>query len=94
MQWPVRAAASGAAGAAGAALQALGDEGVSCGAHVELVLPHAFELLGSCCMHYLLCKSTCWTCCTGWLMFATSWVLHLCSHGWVFICLLIAHVLK
>ena len=44
----VRAAASGAAGAA---LQALGDEGVSRGAHVELVLRHAFELLGSCCMH-------------------------------------------
>ncbi|DBB01023.1 TPA: hypothetical protein ACH3X1_000923 [Trebouxia sp. C0004] len=44
----VRAAASGAAGDA---LQALGDEGVSRGAHVELVLRHAFDLLGSCCMH-------------------------------------------
>ncbi|KAL0033537.1 hypothetical protein WJX79_002523 [Trebouxia sp. C0005] len=44
----VRAAASGAAGAA---LQALGDEGVSYGAHVELVLRHAFDLLGSCCLH-------------------------------------------
>lgn len=44
----MRAAASGAAGAA---LQALGDEGVSHGAHVELVLRHAFDLLGSCCMH-------------------------------------------
>ena len=47
--WPqVREAASEAAGAA---LQALGIEGVSHGAHVELVLRQAFQLLGSRCLH-------------------------------------------
>ena len=37
--------------AAGAALQALGIEGVSRGAHVELVLRQAIQLLGSRCLH-------------------------------------------
>ena len=44
----VRRAASEAAGAA---LEALGHGGVSHGAHVELILRHAFGLLGAACMH-------------------------------------------
>ena len=46
--WQVREAASEAASAA---LQALGVEGASRGAHVELVMRQSFHLLGSSCLH-------------------------------------------